>query len=241
MQPRIRLISFDANGTLIEPKTSVGKTYADAALLHGISLNAEAVQPAFFKHLKAMTQRAPAFGAASRPPIAAREWWREVVHNTMHDSLAAPSSSAHLDQKFGALFPDLYEHFALETAWRQYNGISNLLQELKSDGFALAVTSNFDDRLHGLLSRLQLRPLLSHVVLSSEVGADKPSPLIFQALLRQANVAPHEVLHVGNDRERDLEGAQAAGLAAMLVEPGQLNLSAVRAQLSVLASSRSKS
>jgi hypothetical protein len=49
---------------------------------------------------------------------------------------------------------------------------------------------------------------LSHVVLSSEVGADKPSPLIFQALLRQANVAPHEVLHVGNDRERDLEGAQ---------------------------------
>jgi hypothetical protein len=51
-----------------------------------------------------------------------------VVHNTMRESLANSSSSAQLDQKFGALFPDLYEHFALETAWRQYNGISSLLQ-----------------------------------------------------------------------------------------------------------------
>jgi putative hydrolase of the HAD superfamily len=40
----------------------------------------------------------------------------------------------------------------------------------------------------------------------------KPDPRIFEILLERAGLAAHEVAHVGDDAEADVEGARAAGV-----------------------------
>ena len=55
------------------------------------------------------------------------------------------------------------------------------------------------------------------VVTSESVGAAKPHPDIFHAALEQAEAAPQEVLHVGDDPKRDVWGAAQVGLRTVWV------------------------
>jgi 2-haloacid dehalogenase len=53
---------------------------------------------------------------------------------------------------------------------------------------------------------------VKHVVISETVRAYKPHPRMFETALEQLNLAPHEVLHVGDSQVDDLQGAKGAGL-----------------------------
>jgi putative hydrolase of the HAD superfamily len=49
-------------------------------------------------------------------------------------------------------------------------------------------------------------------VTSIDVGAEKPNPRIFEAVLRRLGVKPDQALMIGNDLVQDIEGAKAIGL-----------------------------
>jgi HAD superfamily hydrolase (TIGR01509 family) len=42
--------------------------------------------------------------------------------------------------------------------------------------------------------------LFDACIVSAEVGAEKPNPVIFEAALEELGVAPEETVHVGDDR-----------------------------------------
>jgi FMN phosphatase YigB (HAD superfamily) len=48
------------------------------------------------------------------------------------------------------------------------------------------------------------------------VGAEKPSPVIFEAAVSQLGVSPAEAVHVGDDRRNDVWGGRDAGVTAWL-------------------------
>jgi putative hydrolase of the HAD superfamily len=55
-----------------------------------------------------------------------------------------------------------------------------------------------------------------HAAVSArEVGVAKPDARIFEVAARAAGVAPHQVLHVGDDAHQDAVGALAAGMQAV--------------------------
>jgi HAD superfamily hydrolase (TIGR01509 family) len=54
---------------------------------------------------------------------------------------------------------------------------------------------------------------------SEEVGATKPDPRIFLAAVAKAGCSPAEAVHMGDLPEKDIRGAKAAGLTAILVGP----------------------
>ena len=62
------------------------------------------------------------------------------------------------------------------------------------------------------LERVGIAAHFAHQVSAREVGAPKPSAAIFLAAVARLGVAPHEVLHVGDDPVLDVAGAHAAGL-----------------------------
>ncbi|AKQ67216.1 2-haloalkanoic acid dehalogenase [Myxococcus hansupus] len=86
----------------------------------------------------------------------------------------------------------------------------------------VAVVSNGSGRVQrAKLAHADLTTQLPDVFLSGEVGASKPDPRIFQAALACVGRAPHEVLHVGDDPERDIQGAGRLGLSTCWVSHGR--------------------
>jgi putative hydrolase of the HAD superfamily len=111
------------------------------------------------------------------------------------------------------------EAFARGAAWRPCAGAVAALAELRSRGVKLALVSNYDARLHRVVEELGLRRFFDAVLVSSEVGWAKPSPRIYAAALAALGVGPQEALMVGDRPREDVEGAQAAGLRALLYDP----------------------
>jgi putative hydrolase of the HAD superfamily len=62
------------------------------------------------------------------------------------------------------------------------------------------------------------------IVVSCEIGAPKPSPLIFREATRRLCLPPAAILHVGDSPEADLAGAEAAGMKAVLLQRARLSV-----------------
>jgi len=96
------------------------------------------------------------------------------------------------------------------------DGADTTLRELKDAGVKLAVVSNFDTRLWKLLKDLNVSDMFDAIVVSSEVGYEKPAPEIFKIALDQIGVEATNAVHVGDDETADKAGANAIGLECWL-------------------------
>jgi putative hydrolase of the HAD superfamily len=206
----VRALTFDAAGTLIEIVEPVGETYARIASRHGIAVVPADVEARF----RAAMSAAPplAFGGVSAVGLRAREreWWRAVVRG----SLGGPNDLPAFDR----CFDELFLHYAQADAWRVFPDVPTALAGLRVRGLVLAVVSNFDSRLEPLLRDLGIGRLVDHVFVSSRVGYAKPDRGIFRIVCATLGVPARAVLHVGDSVALDVEGARAAGMAAVLVD-----------------------
>ena len=199
----IKAVFFDAVGTLFRLTNTVGDHYAYVGGEIGLDLDAQDLERAFHTAWKQMPQRAAIDGPRENDD---KGWWRELVDRVLEQ--VAPSLSE-LDRD--NFFEIAYEHFAEAAVWELYPEVPDVLKEL-APRFQLAVISNFDGRLRFILQHLGISGFFANVFISSELGADKPNPEIYRRALRLMKLQPNEVLHVGDDPERDWEGA-AAGLS----------------------------
>ena len=88
-------------------------------------------------------------------------------------------------------------------------------------GLLAAVISNSNGTIAAILAAFGLGRHLDFVVDSSEVGVEKPDPRIFGIALARAGVDPEEAAYVGDLYSIDVVGARAAGLRAVLMDPGR--------------------
>jgi len=200
----IKAIFFDAVGTLFRLTKTVGDHYAYVGGEVGLDLDAQSLERAFRAAWKQMPQRAAIDGPRENDD---KHWWRELVELVL-DRVAPSLNELDRDN----FFEIAYEHFAEAGVWELYPEVPGILEELWRR-FELAVVSNFDGRLRFILEHLGVSKYFAHVFVSSELGADKPDPEIYRRALRVMKLSPNEVLHVGDDPERDWEGATAAGLS----------------------------
>jgi putative hydrolase of the HAD superfamily len=200
----IKAIFFDGVGTLIHLPKSVGRHYALVGKRVGLALDAAALDRAFAACWKQMPARPAIEGPRDYDD---KGWWRELVEHVIDQ--VAPRTSE-LDR--GAFFEVAYSHFAEAGVWELYPDVIEVLEVLRPR-FDLAVISNFDGRLRMILEQLGVSQFFSRLFLSSELGADKPDPLIYQRALKLSRLAPNETLHAGDDPVRDWKGAEAAGLS----------------------------
>jgi HAD superfamily hydrolase (TIGR01549 family) len=93
------------------------------------------------------------------------------------------------------------------------------LQALKDMGYRLAVISNADGRVEGLIRDAGLRDFFEFVMDSAIEGVEKPDPEIFLRGCRRMGIEPAEALYVGDLFPVDVLGARGAGLDAVLLDP----------------------
>jgi putative hydrolase of the HAD superfamily len=199
-----KAIFFDAVGTLFYLTKTVGDHYALVAEEVGLKLNAKKLDAAFSSAWKQMPPRQAIDGPRENDD---KDWWRGLADLVLKE--AAPTTDE-LDRD--NFFEIAYEHFAEAGVWELYPEVVDVLDELRPR-FELAIVSNFDGRLRVILERLGISKYFRHVFVSSEIGADKPDPEIFRRALEFLNLQPSDVLHVGDDPERDWNAATAAGLS----------------------------
>jgi putative hydrolase of the HAD superfamily len=208
--PPVEAVLLDAAGTLMTPAEPVGETYARFAGGHGAEVDSDRLLEAFaeaFDRMPPMAFPAMAPAALERKE---QDWWRRLVHEVMTRTQSAPND-------FDAFFKDLYAHYADSAGWRLYPEVLETLKQLRAEGFALAVVSNFDSRLVGILHGLGVTALVDGIVFSTAAGVAKPNPGIFHQALDALDVDPARAVHVGDAPEPDYSGARAAGLSALLV------------------------
>ena len=194
-------VTLDAAGTLFEVAEPVGVTYARLAARHGLRLEAAEVERRFRE----------AFAAGSASPRADEQaWWYAIVRAAFGRAAEAPG--------FDGCFAEIFRHYAEPRAWRVFSDVPEALCRLRALGVRVAVVSNFDERLVGLVAGLGLAPLVDLVLPSSRAGAAKPDPAIFRAALAGLGVAPGAGVHVGDDPIADVAGARAAGLQPVLID-----------------------
>jgi HAD superfamily hydrolase (TIGR01549 family) len=101
-----------------------------------------------------------------------------------------------------------------------YDDVRPCLTRLRDAGLAVGLVSNTNRDLDGVLDAFELRPLVDGAVTSAQVGLFKPAPEIFAAALTCVGAAACDTVMVGDSYRDDVEGALAAGLAAVLLDRG---------------------
>ena len=82
--------------------------------------------------------------------------------------------------------------------------------------YPLTIVSNgFVESQYLKFRKSGLEPYFTHIVLSEEVGAQKPNPRIYEEALRINNITADEALMIGDSYTSDVEGARAAGIDQM--------------------------
>src|SRR5258707_14804882 len=153
----IRIVTFDAAGTLIRLLHPPGKTYAETARLFGYDLDLDRVQEAFRITWKTFAPPPESMGPR---PDDDRDWWRELVARTME--------TAHYRiAPFDDYFAIVYQTFARSGIWELFPDVPHILAELSSLRIRLGVISNFDRRLYDILAQLNVRDAFEHLIISS--------------------------------------------------------------------------
>jgi putative hydrolase of the HAD superfamily len=102
-------------------------------------------------------------------------------------------------------------------AWLPLEGAAEALADLRRRGHRLGVITNWDSSARKLLAEHGLDGFFEQVVVSSEVGCEKPDRRIFDLAMAAAGVRPAECLYVGDNYYLDAVGARGAGMHALVV------------------------
>ncbi|KAI0675043.1 HAD hydrolase subfamily IA REG-2-like protein [Trametes maxima] len=208
----IRLVTFDALHTLVQPRLPIYVQYAQTFEPYLGSIDPGAIKTSFKSALKQVQREQPAYRGG------AEDWWRDVIRRT---ALGTGADSKAVDASLGELVPRLLKRFSSREGYKLYDDALPALTSLKKMGCFTGLVSNTDARMRDVIQDLGLLPQFDAIFLSEEEGVEKPSHEIFRRACDRLGVEASETLHVGDELDCDYHGARASGLQALLIRrPG---------------------
>ena len=100
-----------------------------------------------------------------------------------------------------------------------YPDVEKTLNVLKQRRLKIGlITNGLESDVEEVLPRIGLAGFFDVEVTSSLVGKIKPHREIFLHALEKLGIKPQEAMHVGDEVERDYEGAKRCGLKALLID-----------------------
>lgn len=212
---RIKLITFDITGTILQFKHPIGRLYCDIGSLFGVKSNEDIIIKNFKREWIYMNRKHPIFGYND---IGWRNWWTTIVVNCFKDF--------NVDEKKGKEIANyLIENFQTMKYWKISNGALELLNHLKKKQICLGVISNFDERIETILNEAKLQHYFNFVIYSYGVGIQKPDVNIFKLAMNKSqreNIAPGNCLHIGDNYELDFMAAKSAKWNALLINKNDI-------------------
>jgi putative hydrolase of the HAD superfamily len=203
----VRAVLFDAMGTLLALADPAPALAAALRARHGIEITPAQARAA----LAAEIAYYRAHHDDGRDEASLREL-RLRCARVLGDALPAAAGRLEDDALLASLLAAL--------RFRAFADAPVALAALRRRGVRVAVVSNWDVSLPGVLRDVGLLERLDAVLTSAQVGAAKPDPAIFTAALARVGVSAPQAVHVGDSLEQDVCGARASGLRAILLRRG---------------------
>ena len=113
---------------------------------------------------------------------------------------------------------DRVQQLYKDVKWVLFDDVLSTLEMLKARQLVLGMLTNATRELLAVNSELGLEQHLDFVVISEEVGDDKPRPPIFLAALERAGVSASEAMHIGDQYQVDVVGARGVGINPVLLD-----------------------
>jgi putative hydrolase of the HAD superfamily len=142
---------------------------------------------------------------------------------------------------------DAHEHLASEHAteglWtRRAPGGAEGLRALRDTGVRLGIISNSDGTVEQQLRDYDVAQVgpgagieVECIIDSTVVGVSKPDPRIFKLALDAMGLAPADAWYVGDTPAFDVDGARAAGVRPLLLDPYGLQVDGPHERVESLA------
>lgn len=212
MQSSPRAVLFDFSGTLF-------RLEENDSWFEGITVDGRLDNAAVDGHLQAELMRrltAPTGRSVDMGPEEYHAWVNRDLAPHLHRE-----AYLHVLRESGVAdhhAESLYQRVITPSSWTPYADTAEVLQALSDQDLRIAVVSNIAFDLRPAFAAIDAEEYVDEFVLSFEVGAVKPDPLIFRIALERLGVDAEEAVMVGDSEEAD-GGARALGCGFILVDP----------------------
>ncbi|GIP21899.1 HAD family hydrolase [Paenibacillus sp. J22TS3] len=208
-------IWFDLGYTLVYQQREA--VYQQFLLEQGIDLPLEEIERAYHLTDKLFMRQYP--GALGKEMTTFYAWYIGVLNYTL-------GLHFNLHDQVNRL-TELQSY--TKQRWLPYSFTPEVLKWLKQKAIGVGLISNWDHSARALLDELELLDYFDHIMISSEVGVEKPDKEIFEQALHAARVTPEESLYIGDNYYDDVIGSSRVGMEALLINRfGQLGIEEIR-------------
>ncbi|CAN6866831.1 unnamed protein product [Brassica oleracea var. botrytis] len=212
---KLRCITVDVTGTLIAYKGELGDYYCMAAKAVGLPCpDYTRVHEGFKIAYTDMAQKYPCFGFSKMPNIA---WWKTCVRDSF-----VKAGYDYDEETFEKVFRRIYSTFGSAAPYSVFQDSRPFLRWAREKGLIVGLVSNAEYRYQEvILPALGLnKGEWDFGVFSGMEGIEKPDPRIYKLALERAgnNIAPEQVLHIGDSMRKDYVSAKSIGMHALLLD-----------------------
>ncbi len=135
----------------------------------------------------------------------------ERFHKTFIQLGVAPENVPHQ-------FEDDYVRMS-PTKKNLFEGSEKVLAYLQEKYTLHIISNGFKETTLTKMNLCDLNPYFSSVIISEDVGVNKPDPAIFEFALEKAAALKEESIMIGDSIEADIRGAQDFGIRAIFFNP----------------------
>lgn len=100
-----------------------------------------------------------------------------------------------------------------------FEGSKKVLAYLQEKYTLHIISNGFKESTLTKMHHSGLNPYFSNVIISEDVGVNKPHQAIFEYALNKAAAEKHESIMIGDSLEADIRGAQGYGMKAIYFNP----------------------
>jgi len=203
MRPKVSFIWFDLGYTLLFKQREAA--YLKALQGFGLDVPLETLEQEFHLVDKLFMKEYP--GVFGKDPDTFMPWFLGLLNYRLGIRLKLCPLYARFREEQNS-----YQH-----TWLPYPHLPQVLGALKQRGLRLGIISNWDLSARKLLDDYALSGYFECLIISAEVGYEKPDPRIFRLALRRAGVSAAQSLYVGDNFYDDALGARKVGMDCLIV------------------------
>ncbi len=151
---------------------------------------------------------------AACTPESDRQFWITIYTFIMNHLEA---NSVWNEDQIHRCCHEMYDVFVAAEHYSLFDDVTDCLEALSMQGLRLGVISNFAPTLRGILKQKGISHYFDPIIVSTEVGLEKPNPAIFALALQKSGLDAEDVLYIGDHVTNDVWAPQQIGIDAIRI------------------------